>query len=182
MSSLTLLLMRHAKSDWSRRGLPDHDRPLNPRGRRDAPRLGRFLRENGLVPAAALSSTARRARETAEAVLRAAGAEAVPLRRTERLYGAAPGEIFREVREAAAELGASASPLLVVAHNPGMEELVARCGARGPGGPGSPGSIVAPFPTAALAVVECPVTSWEDLPSPEETTVVRSARPRDLDG
>lgn len=179
MNSLTLLLMRHAKSDWSRPGLPDHDRPLNPRGRRDAPRLGRFLREHGLVPAAALSSTARRARETVEAVLPAAGAKAVPLRRTERLYGAAPGEIFREVREAAAELGASASPLLVVAHNPGMEELVARCGRRGPGGPGG---VVAPFPTAALAIVECPGTSWEDLPSPEETTVVRSARPRDLDG
>lgn len=179
MSSLTLLLMRHAKSDWSRPGLPDHDRPLNPRGRRDAPRMGRFLRENGLTPAAALSSTARRARETVEAVLPAAGADAVPLRRTERLYGAAPGEIFREVREAAAELGAAASPLLVVAHNPGMEELVARCGGRGPGGPGS---VVAPFPTAALAVVECPVSSWEDLPSPEETTVVRSARPRELDG
>lgn len=182
MNSLTLLLMRHAKSDWSRPGLPDHDRPLNPRGRRDAPRLGRFLRENGLIPAAALSSTARRARETVEAVLPAAGAEAVPLRRTERLYGAAPGEIFREVREAAAELGASASPLLVVAHNPGMEELVARCGGRGSGGAGGPGGIVAPFPTAALAVVECPVSSWGDLPSPEETTVVRSARPRDLDG
>ena len=176
MSSLTLLLMRHAKSDWSRPGLSDHDRPLNPRGRRDAPRMGRFLRENGLTPAAALSSTARRARETVEAVLPAAGAEAVPLRRTERLYGAAPGEIFREVREAAAELGVSASPLLVVAHNPGMEELVARCGGRRPGG------VVAPFPTAALAVVECPVASWEDLPAPEETTVIRSARPRDLDG
>lgn len=176
MNSLTLLLMRHAKSDWSRPGLPDHDRPLNPRGRRDAPRMGRFLREHGLTPAAALSSTARRAQETADAVLPAAGAEAVPLRRTEHLYGAAPEEIFRAVREAAAELGASASPLLVVAHNPGMEELVARCGGRGPGG------AVAPFPTAALAVVECPVSSWEELPSPEETTVIRSARPRDLDG
>lgn len=176
MSSLTLLLMRHAKSDWSRPGLADHDRPLNPRGRRDAPRMGRFLREHGLLPAAALSSTARRARETADAVLPAAGAEAVPRRRTEHLYGAAPEEIFRAVREAATELGASASPLLVVAHNPGMEELVARCGERGPGG------VVAPFPTAALAVVECPVSSWEELPSPEETTVIRIARPRDLDG
>lgn len=184
MSALTLLLMRHAKSDWSRPGLTDHERPLNPRGRRDAPRMGRFLRENGLAPAAALCSTALRARETAEAVLRAAGAESVPVRWSRDLYGAAPGEIFRQVREAAAELaaaelGGSASPLLVVAHNPGMEDLAARCG-RGQRAEG-PGGIAAPFPTAALAVVRCPVASWEDLPAPEETTVTRSVRPRELE-
>lgn len=179
MSALALLLMRHAKSDWSRPGLTDHERPLNPRGRRDAPRMGRFLRENGLTPAAALCSTALRARETAEAVLRAAGAESVPVRWSRGLYGAAPGEIFRQVREAAAELGGSASPLLVVAHNPGMEDLAARCG-RGQREEG-PGGVAAPFPTAALAVVRCPVASWEDLPAPEETTVTRSVRPRDLE-
>ena len=129
MSSLTLLLMRHAKSDWGQPGLADHERPLNPRGERDAPRLGRWLREDGLEPAAALVSTARRARQTAEAVLAAAGAEGAPSRTTRRLYGAGPEEIFRAVREAAAdgELPGAASPLLVVAHNPGMEELAARC-------------------------------------------------------
>lgn len=178
MSSLTLLLMRHAKSDWGQPGLADYERPLNPRGERDAPRLGRWLRENGLEPAAALVSTARRARQTAEAVLEAAGAEGAPSRTTRRLYGAGPEEIFRAVREAAAdgELPGAASPLLVVAHNPGMEELAARCERNA----APAGGIARPFPTGAVAVVACPGAAWNEIPAPEETEAVRVVRPREL--
>ena len=63
-----LSILRHAKSSWSDSSLPDHDRPLNKRGFRDAPRMGELIREKGLVPNAILSSTALRARETALAV------------------------------------------------------------------------------------------------------------------
>ena len=59
-----LLILRHAKSSWDHPGLRDHDRPLNPRGRRDAPRMGRFLVERDLVPERIVSSTAVRARTT----------------------------------------------------------------------------------------------------------------------
>lgn len=179
MSALTLLLMRHAKSDWGQPGLADHERPLNRRGERDAPRLGRWLRENGLTPAAALVSTARRARQTAEAVLEAAGAGGAPRRTTRRLYGAGPEEIFRAAREAAAggEIPGAASPLLVVAHNPGMEELAARC-ERDAAPPD--GGTARPFPTAAVAVVACPGAAWEEIPAPEGTRTVRVARPREL--
>ncbi|MCA9071607.1 MAG: histidine phosphatase family protein, partial [Planctomycetaceae bacterium] len=62
----TLFLMRHAKSSWKDESLPDHDRPLNKRGKRDAPRMGQLLLEQGVHPDRWLSSTALRARRTAE--------------------------------------------------------------------------------------------------------------------
>lgn len=178
MSALTLLLMRHAKSDWGQPGLADHDRPLNPRGERDAPRIGRWLAENGFTPAAALVSSARRARQTAEAALEAAGAGGAPRRTTRRLYGAGPEEIFRAAREAAAngEIPGAASPLLVVAHNPGMEELAARC----EGSAAPAGGTARPFPTGAVAVVACPGAAWAGIPAPEETNTLQVVRPREL--
>ena len=60
----TLLILRHAKSSWKQPELTDHDRPLNKRGCRDAPRIGRLLREQQLVPDRIISSTAERARQT----------------------------------------------------------------------------------------------------------------------
>src|SRR5438105_4097768 len=71
--SKTLLIMRHAKSSWKEAELDDHERPLNKRGRRAAPAMGQLLRENSLTPDAILSSTALRARQTAEAVAEACG-------------------------------------------------------------------------------------------------------------
>jgi phosphohistidine phosphatase len=63
-----LLIMRHAKSDWGTPGEPDFDRPLAKRGQRDAPRMGEWLRAQGLVPDLVLASPARRAQETASKV------------------------------------------------------------------------------------------------------------------
>jgi phosphohistidine phosphatase len=60
----TLILIRHAKSDWEHPALDDHDRPLNARGQRSAPRIGAWLAAQGLAPDAVLCSTARRTRET----------------------------------------------------------------------------------------------------------------------
>ncbi len=65
----TLLLLRHAKSSWNDPSLADHDRPLKKRGRKAAPRMGRWLQENGLRPDCVLCSTATRARETLQLVL-----------------------------------------------------------------------------------------------------------------
>ncbi|MFG0335704.1 MAG: SixA phosphatase family protein, partial [Maioricimonas sp. JB049] len=69
----TLLLMRHAKSSWADPSKADHDRPLNARGKRDAPRMGQWLLEQNLVPDRIVSSTARRARKTASRVASGCG-------------------------------------------------------------------------------------------------------------
>ncbi|MFB3041695.1 MAG: histidine phosphatase family protein, partial [Candidatus Poribacteria bacterium] len=69
----TLLILRHAKSSWEHPELTDHDRPLNKRGKRDAPRMGKLLRVQGLVPDLIMSSTAKRARSTAKTVARKSG-------------------------------------------------------------------------------------------------------------
>lgn len=161
---LRLLLLRHAKSDWSDPGLRDHDRPLARRGLRNAPRMGRYLREHGWVPQAALVSTARRARETVELALEAAGAPRSCLRLMPDLYGSGPDRILDIVGRD----GGAASPLLVVAHNPGMEDLAARFLGR-----------YEHFPTAGLLVASVPAPDWAGL-SPAAATVEAFIRPREL--
>ena len=161
---LQLLLLRHAKSDWSHPGLRDHDRPLARRGLRDAPRMGRYLRDAGLCPAAALVSTARRARDTAELALAAAGAAPDALSLLPELYGSSPDRILDVVGRD----GGKASPLLVVAHNPGMEDLAARFLGR-----------YEHFPTAALLVVSAPASDWTEL-APGTAAVDAFIRPREL--
>ena len=161
---MRLLLLRHAKSAWNRPGLRDHDRPLAPRGLRDAPRMGRYLLKQGFVPAAALVSTAVRARTTAELALEAAGAAPDTLRLVPDLYGSSPDEIV----EIVAGEGGSASPLLVVAHNPGMEDLAARFLGR-----------LEHFPTAALLVARIAAPDWAGL-SPAAAAVEAFVRPREL--
>ena len=69
----TLLLLRHAKSSWKVPDLSDHDRPLNRRGKKDAPKMGRLLKEKELVPDLVIDSTARRAKDTASAVAKHSG-------------------------------------------------------------------------------------------------------------
>src|SRR6202008_3681663 len=109
----TLLLMRHAKSDYPD-GVPDHDRPLAPRGIRQAGLAGAWLRAN--VPAidAVLSSTATRARQT----LANTGIDA-PVRYSERLYGATPGTMIDQISQTADTV----TTLLVVGHEPTMSAL-----------------------------------------------------------
>lgn len=110
--SLTLIVLRHAKSDWTQNG-DDHDRPLNPRGFRDAPKIGNWLASQGLVPDAATVSSARRTQQTWAAI-----ADAFPtppkLRTDPRLYNAPPDAILSAARTATGQTHA------IVAHNPGM--------------------------------------------------------------
>lgn len=111
---IRLALVRHAKSDWGDPMLDDHDRPLNERGQEDAPRMARRFADAGFRPDVILSSTALRARTTADAFAAATGT-AVELR--EDLYGASAKVLLAE----AAASGAAA--VLVVAHDPGMSVL-----------------------------------------------------------
>lgn len=114
---IQLILARHAKSDWVDEGLDDHDRPLNDRGRRDAPAMARSVLRRGVRPEVLLSSTAVRARSTADAF-----AEEFEVEVTERpeLYLAEPEALLDAARTSGAR------EVMVVAHDPGMSDLVSR--------------------------------------------------------
>jgi len=148
----TLLLLRHAKSSWEDRSLSDHDRPLNERGERDAPRMGQLLRDEGLWPDLILSSTARRARRTAELMVAdpddGTSDDDTEIRYLSELYLADPEDCLAAVRR----VGGEAQCVLVVGHNPGLEMLLQ--------------SLTDEWhrlPTAALARIDLPIDIWKDL-------------------
>ena len=160
----TLLLLRHAKSSWKDTDVADHDRPLNARGKDDAPRMGKLLRQQTLTPEVIVSSTATRARRTADAVAdRCAFDGSVHLE--PRLYLAAPGAILEVLRQ----VGGDAKRVLVVGHNPGLAELLVRLTGK-----------VEMFPTAALAQIQLPIDGWKELRSSTRARLVKLWRPREL--
>jgi phosphohistidine phosphatase len=114
---IRVALVRHAKSDWRDPDVPDHDRPLNKRGRRDAPAQAARLADTGFRPDVILSSTALRARTTAQAFADEFGLD-VDLQ--EQLYGASAPVLLRAIETAGLE---GAGSVLIVAHDPGMTDL-----------------------------------------------------------
>lgn len=143
----TLVLVRHAKSDWGDPGLDDHDRPLNERGLRDAPRQALALAETGFRPDAILASTALRAATTADFF---SGAFEVPVELDERLYGA-PGSLLLSAAVERATSEPGVERIMVVAHDPGMTVLAAQLSDGG----------ISHMPTCAVAVFEWNETDWD---------------------
>ncbi|TWU36602.1 phosphohistidine phosphatase [Novipirellula aureliae] len=162
-----LLLMRHAKSDWGDAGLTDHQRPLNKRGRRDAPAMGQWLVENDCCPTRILCSSAVRTRETFDRLQ--PQLEAKPdVFYSDLLYGATAETLARVVRRE----GDNATSLMVIAHNPGISELVS-CLA---------GEYIG-MSTAAIAVFESPVDSWDDFKFDKHCVpmkMIQFMRPKEL--
>jgi phosphohistidine phosphatase len=113
----TIVIARHAKSDWAT-GLPDHDRPLNGRGKTDAPRMGKALNELDFKPDLILTSSALRAKGTAEAVAREVGYHQ-PLRVESKLYEAGHGMITGMLQN----LPDATHNAMVFGHNPILEQL-----------------------------------------------------------
>src|SRR5687767_12552077 len=160
----TLLVLRHAKSSWDDSSLDDHQRPLNERGRRDAPRMGDLVQEFGLLPDLVVSSDAVRAQLTAEAVVEAAG-YAGDILLDQRLYLASPAEIILVLRT----MRENAATVMIVGHNPGLEELVEQLtGER------------QDLPTAALAQIVLPIDRWSDLKLSSRGTLSGYWQPGDL--
>jgi phosphohistidine phosphatase len=120
--------MRHAKSDWDSDAKTDHERPLNSRGRREAPAVAKALRAKGYVPELALSSDAQRTRETWDGVADELGGPEVKLEPT--LYLAGIDGVRASAERHAKELE-HVSTLLVLGHNPGWEEMVRSLTGRG---------------------------------------------------
>lgn len=122
-----LILLRHAKSAWPG-DVADHERPLAPRGRRDAPAAGRWLRKAGLAPDLVLCSTARRARETWQLAEENLGADPETVFE-QRVYGASSAELLDLARQTPADIGT----LLIVGHDPAMQRAVLELAGPGPG-------------------------------------------------
>ena len=148
------MLLRHAKSDWPQ-GLRDSDRPLAERGREAAPRIARYMADELLLPDLALVSPAKRARQTFDLVAPALGE--VPMRFEPRIYEAPAERLLAVLGEAEPAIRA----LLLVGHNPGLEELAALL--VGHGDRYAFARMGRKFPTAALAVIDFPVEDWRDV-------------------
>lgn len=167
----TLTLLRHAKSSWDDPVKRDFDRPLNPRGRRAARTVGREMRSLGLAFDRAVASPARRVVETIEEVALSFG----PLDPDydERIYLAPLGTLMDVVHETSDAI----ARLLLVGHNPGLEELALfLAGREGP----LRAEVEVKYPTGTLAEIRFSAEHWRDV-AEGEGTIVRFIRPRDLD-
>ena len=143
----TLLLLRHAKSSWDQPELNDHDRPLNKRGKKEAPKVGRYLKANRLVPDLILSSTARRAHDTATAVAKESGFnKSIELHPD--LYMSEPA-CYLDILQS---LPDGVNRVLVVGHNPDLDSLLTLLT-----------DVTQHMSTAALAQIDLPISSWTEL-------------------
>jgi phosphohistidine phosphatase len=160
----TLILMRHAKSDWGDASKSDHDRTLNERGQRDAPRMARWLSEVGAVPDLVLCSSAARTRQTVE--LMTPQWDNLPTTTpSQSLYLATPDSILRTI----VSDGCDAETLMVVAHNPGTAHLVYQLAGQ---------SIE--MPTAAIAIFSVQIPGWSKLNTSSPIELIQWTRPKAL--
>jgi len=151
-----LMLLRHAKSDWSQAGGGDHERPLNARGRDAAPKIGAYLAHARIVPDLVLCSTAERTRQTCELVT-AAFEKTLRIRFEDELYLAEPETIIGLVRAAPDKV----QTLLIIGHNPGIHQ--AATDLTGGGKVQARELLAAKFPTAALAIIDFATDDWSDI-------------------
>jgi phosphohistidine phosphatase len=152
--SKRLWLLRHAKSDWDKAGLVDHKRPLNKRGRRSAADVGETVRREGIAPDVVLVSIAVRAQETAAAL----GLATTP---APKLYNADAGEMLAQLRGLPDEVGS----VMLVGHNPGMEDLASQLGDQGG------------MSTATLVAFDVETDTWADIDPARATSVGRWEHP-----
>jgi phosphohistidine phosphatase len=151
-----LLLLRHAKAERSQTGERDHDRVLAARGRDDAPRLGAYMVRHAFMPDLVLVSSSTRTRQTWE--LAATAFEDVPPAKfEERIYEAAPQAILKIIKE----IGPAVGTLLIIGHNPGIQELAVQLVAVGDSD--ALRQLKDEFPTSALAVINFMVEDWSRL-------------------
>jgi phosphohistidine phosphatase len=153
---LTLTLFRHAKSSWDHANLTDFDRPLNERGKRDAPVMGRYLIKHDLIPDLILCSAAQRARETLDLAWadwpsrpHAEYSEALYLATTDTMLG-----ILRNVELHSAHV-------MMIAHNPGIHSFAMSMA--GTGEADARHALSSKYPTAAIASITFDVKRWPDI-------------------
>jgi phosphohistidine phosphatase len=145
-----LILTRHAKSSWDDPRIPDHDRPLNDRGRAAAADLGRWLASRGHIPGVVLCSDAIRTRQTWEGIAPALP-DPVALELKPALYHAGPDVMLAVLRHAGADT------VMMIGHNPGIAEFAHRLVTRAPFSPD-----FHRYPTGATLVAEFDIGDWGD--------------------
>jgi phosphohistidine phosphatase len=148
-----LMLLRHGKSDWNL-PLSDFERPLKDRGKRGAQRMGVWLRQQDRIPDLVVSSPAERARITAQKLLKAMGGDARRIIEDRRIYAAQRGELLQVL----AEQSQQARRVLLVGHNPSLEDLTEYLADK-PALRPSDGKLL---PTASIAIFKLP-DQWRDL-------------------
>lgn len=168
-----LTLLRHAKSTWDDPVARDFDRPLNRRGRKAAVTVGKALRDEGMEFDAVIASPAVRVVETLQDIAEGYGRALEPVNDAD-LYLASPAVLLDRIQH----VDDSAQRLLVVGHNPGLEQLATLLS--GSDSSGLLGELETKYPTATLAVIEFAVDRWADV-AKGAGTLTRFIRPRDLD-
>ena len=159
-----LLLLRHAKSSWESAGLADHDRLLNNRGKRDAPRMGKVLLEEGIVPEIIVSSSAKRAHSTAKKVAKSSHYKGEVIIESS-LYRGGPIEYLNVLRRQPDQ----ARTVLMVGHNPDVEQLLEMLTRK---------EII--MPTCSLAAINVPVEHWKNLTISSKAELRKVWRPKEL--
>ncbi|MEL6961648.1 MAG: histidine phosphatase family protein [Pseudomonadota bacterium] len=171
-----LLLLRHAKSSWNRPDLDDAERPLNARGQRAAPLMGRYISGHGLLPDMVLCSTAVRARQTLELVTaewETADGEEIKVVMRSSLYLASVAELLAIVRRTDDDV----ESIMLIGHNPGLATFAGLASGRGDSA--SLRAMAMKFPTAALAVIDFDADRWNTVAHGDG--LLRSfTRPKDL--
>jgi phosphohistidine phosphatase len=114
-----LILIRHAKSSWKENNISDFKRPLNKRGERDAPFMGKLLKNKNIIPDLVISSPAVRAHQTAEIICEEAGIEKNKLHFDEDIYHANHDDILEVINSVEDDV----NTLMIFGHNPGLTNL-----------------------------------------------------------
>lgn len=168
----TLTLLRHAKSGWDDPVSRDFDRPLNPKGQRAAAMVGRHMKSLGLAFDQVVASPAVRVVETLDHVGQGYGSDLAPVW-DQRIYLASTATLLDVIHGLPDEV----ERVLLVGHNPGLEELVLQLV---PDGGTLRDEVEIKFPTATLAEMTFDGVRWEEVKA-DSATLTRFVRPRDLD-
>lgn len=152
-----ITLLRHAKSSWSQNGLADHDRPLNQRGQRDAPIMGRRLVARGVRPTLIITSSAKRARQTGKLLAKEIGYPIEFLQSEKALYLSSPATILETI----GIQDDTFNDLVVCAHNPGITEFANELSGRS----------IDNIPTCGMVIVEADTDRWREIDDARRTFV-----------
>ena len=146
-----LLIVRHAKSSWKNGDLTDHERPLKKRGKNDAMKMGKLLKNKKIIPDLIICSTATRAKETAK-ILSASMKYKNKITYTDTLYMAEPSDILSAI----INCGKKDKTVMVIGHNPGLEALVQILTGK-----------VESLPTASIAYITLKINNWAEITKSE---------------